>query len=84
MRRNAESIRNDSDLDIIIPIGGLRELPGLLAQHGYSQIKKLGMELDVLPVGLYLRYLDIIKPSEILNMWPSIFKMSGPLNLTTR
>jgi len=72
VRRNAESIRNDSNLDIIIPVGGLRELPGLLAHHGYSQIKRLGMELDVLPVSLYLRYLDIIKPAEIVDIWPSI------------
>ncbi len=72
VRKNADSIRNESDLDNIIPIGGLRELPGLLAQHGYSQIKRLGMELDVLPVGLYLRYLDIMKPAEIVDIWPSI------------
>jgi len=72
VRKNADSIRNESDLDNIIPISGLRELPGLLAQHGYSQIKRLGMELDVLPVGLYLRYLDIMKPAEIVDIWPSI------------
>ncbi len=72
VRKNADSIRNESDLDNIIPIGGLRELPGLLAQHGYSQIKRLGMELDVLPVGLYFRYLDIMKPAEIVDIWPSI------------
>jgi Xaa-Pro dipeptidase len=72
VRRNADRIRNESELDIIIPIGGLRELPGLLAHHGYSQIRRLGMELDVLPVNLYLRYLDIMKPAEIVDIWPSI------------
>ena len=72
VRRNADSIKNESDLDIIIPVGGLRELPGLLAEHGYPQIKRLAMELDVLPVNLYLRYLHIIKPGEIVDIWPSI------------
>ena len=72
VRKNTESIRNESHLDIIIPIGGLRELPGLLAHHGYSRINRLGMELDVLPVNLYLRYLDTIKPAQIVDIWPSI------------
>lgn len=72
VRRNADRIRNESELDIIIPIGGLRELPELLAAHGYSRIKRLGMELDVLPVNLYFRYLDIMKPAEIIDIWPSI------------
>ena len=72
VRRNADRIRNESELDIIIPMGSLRELPGQLAHHGYSQIKRLGMELDVLPVSLYLRYLDIMKPGEIVDVWPSI------------
>ena len=72
VRRNVDSIRNESDLNVIIPIGGLRELPGLLAEHGYPQIKRLGMELDVLPVNLYLRYLDVVKPGEIVDVWPSI------------
>jgi Xaa-Pro aminopeptidase len=72
VRRNADRIKDESELDNIIPVGGLRELPGLLAEHGYSQIRRLGMELDVLPVHLYLRYLDIIKPEEIVDVWPSI------------
>jgi Xaa-Pro dipeptidase len=72
VRRNADRIRNESELDNIIPMAGLRELPGLLAHHGYSQIRRLGMELDVLPVSLYLRYLDIVKPAEIVDVWPSI------------
>ena len=72
VRRNADQIKDECELDNIIPMGSLRELPGQLAHHGYSQIRKLGMELDVLPVGLYLRYLDIIKPAEIVDVWPSI------------
>ena len=30
------------------------------------------MELDVLPVNLYFRYRDTIKPTEIVDIWPSI------------
>jgi Xaa-Pro dipeptidase len=72
VRRNADRIKDESELDNIIPMGGLRELPGLLAHHGHAQIRRLGMELDVLPVNLYLRYLDIIKPPDIVDVWPFI------------
>ncbi|MGC9975836.1 MAG: aminopeptidase P family N-terminal domain-containing protein, partial [Syntrophales bacterium] len=72
VRRVAERIRSESELDNIVPIGGLRELPGLLADHGHPRLKRIGMELDVLPVNIYLRYLDVMKPAEIVDIWPSI------------
>ena len=72
VRRNADRIKKESALDHIIPIGGLRELPGVLAAHGHSRLNRLGMELDVLPVNIYLRYLDTMKPAEIVDVWPSI------------
>jgi Xaa-Pro aminopeptidase len=30
------------------------------------------MELDVLPVNLYFRYFDALKPTEIIDIWPSV------------
>ena len=72
VRKNINRVRNESELDFIIPAGGLRQLPGLLADHGYPQIKRLGMELDVLPANLYFRYRDTMKPAEIVDVWPSI------------
>ncbi len=72
VRKNLNRVRNESELDFIIPIGGLRQLPGLLADHGYSRINRLGMELDVLPVNLYFRYLDALKPTKIIDIWPSV------------
>jgi Xaa-Pro aminopeptidase len=72
VRRIAERIRSESELDNIIPIGGLRELPGMLANHVHPRLKRIGMELDVLPVNIYLRYLDVMKPAEIVDIWPFI------------
>jgi Xaa-Pro aminopeptidase len=72
VRRIAERIRSESELDNVLPVGGLRELPGMLADHGYPRLKRIGMELDVLPVNIYLRYLDVMKPAEIVDIWPSI------------
>jgi len=43
-----------------------------MADHGYSHLKKLGMELDVLPVNQYLRFLNGLKPQEIVDVSPAV------------
>jgi Xaa-Pro dipeptidase len=72
VRKNINRVRKESELDFIIPVSSLRELPGLLADHGYPRINRLGMELDVLPVNLYFRYFDALKPTKIIDIWPSV------------
>ncbi len=72
VRKNIARVRDESSLDRIVTIEKLKNLPELLALHGYPQIKKLGMELDVLPANLYFRYRDTMKPAEIIDISPSI------------
>jgi len=72
VRKNIARVRDESYLNRIVTIEKLKHLPGLLAEQGYPQIKRIGMELDVLPVNLYFRYRDTIKPAEIVDIWPSI------------
>ena len=75
VRKNYERALSESELNLAIPIGGLAELPKLLADHGYTKIDTLGMELDVLPVNHYFRYLDTLKPAKIVDIWPSVQKI---------
>ncbi len=72
VRKDGERIRNVSALNRIITVENPRDLPELLAANGYPRINRLGMELDILPVNIYLKYLDTIKPAEIIDIWPSI------------
>ena len=72
VRKNLERVREESELDCIFSIGSLRDLPKLLADHGYTQIHRLGMELDVVPVNQYFLYQNALKPGEIVDIWPSI------------
>ncbi len=72
VRRIPERTRRESELQNITPTSGLRELSRILADHGHQKLKRIGMELDVLPVSIYLRYLDVMKPAEIVDIWPSI------------
>jgi Xaa-Pro dipeptidase len=75
VRKNHERALVESELHLVIPIGGLAELPKRLTDYGYTKIKTLGMELDILPVNHYFRYLDRLKPVKIVDIWPSVQKI---------
>jgi len=72
VRKNMARVKEESFLNRIVTIEKLKDLPGLLVEHGYPQIKRIGMELDVLPANLYFRYRDTLKPVEIVDIWPFI------------
>lgn len=56
VRRDAARARMESGLKEVIPFGSPRDLPPLMASYGYPEPKRIGMELDVLPVNLFERY----------------------------
>jgi Xaa-Pro dipeptidase len=75
VRRNPERARIDSVLETIIPVASFQEIPQIMADHGIGRIRKLGMELDILPVNHYFRWHQTLNPSEIVDIWPAIQKV---------
>ncbi|MCK9390472.1 MAG: Xaa-Pro peptidase family protein [Syntrophales bacterium] len=75
VRRNPERARSDSPLETIIPVKSFQEIPQIMADHGIGRIRKLGMELDVLPVNHYFRWRQTLNPNEIVDIWPAIQKV---------
>ena len=71
-RKNPDRIRNESSLDHVIPVKGIRDLREHMADFGYGHCKKLGMELDVLPANQYFHYKILLNPDEIVDVWPAI------------
>lgn len=57
--------RMESGLKNVHSLSGLRGLPDKLTELGYRVAGKVGMELDVLPVQLYQRYLNLLPGIEI-------------------
>jgi len=55
VRRSLERARAESALEYILPFTNPREIPKLLAPHGLGQLKRVGLEFDVLPVQQYAR-----------------------------
>ena len=72
VRKSVERAVAESPLERIVPLASPRQIPDLLRQNGYEIPKTLGMELDVLPAGLYLNFKEIFGDTEILDVSHSI------------
>ncbi len=59
VRRSLERARQESLWGKILPLRELNRLPASLAEHGYGGIKRIGMQLDVLPVNQFKRLLAL-------------------------
>src|SRR5512139_1204604 len=55
VRRDFQRAVQESSLTEIVSFASMRELPGILSGYGYGEPKRVGMELDVLPVNLFER-----------------------------
>ena len=71
-RKEFSRARMESGLKEIVPFGSMKEIPGILAQFGYPEPKRIGMELDVVPVGFFERYKKVHPHAEYLDATPLI------------
>jgi Xaa-Pro dipeptidase len=72
VRKSLSRAQRESVLETIVPLGSLRDLPGLLADHGHRRPARLGMELDVLPANLTFRYQDIFPGTDLVDVSPLV------------
>jgi Xaa-Pro dipeptidase len=56
VRKSLQRARQDSPLEIILPLGSPKQLMPLIRDHGLRPPAVLGMELDVLPANNYFYY----------------------------
>jgi Xaa-Pro dipeptidase len=69
VRRNLERGQAESRGVEVRPLRSLRELPEAL---GAAARGRLGLELDVLPAGRYLRYRDLLDGAELVDAAPAL------------
>lgn len=67
--------RMESGLRQIVNIGSIKELPERLSEYNLKQPQCVGMELDVLPVTQYQRYVKILSAAEIVDVSPLVRKV---------
>uniref|UniRef100_C6E0H9 Peptidase M24 n=1 Tax=Geobacter sp. (strain M21) TaxID=443144 RepID=C6E0H9_GEOSM len=72
VRRDYLRARMESALAEVLPSSSLNDLPGLVSDHGHGAPKRLGLELDVLPVNLYLKYRALYPDAELVDASPLI------------
>ena len=71
-RKEFSRARMESGLKEVVPFGSMKDIPGILAQYGYPEPKRIGMELDVVPVSFFERYKKVYPVAEYLDATPLI------------
>jgi len=72
VRKDAGRARMESGLKEVIPFGSMKDIPRFLAEYGYPEPKRIGMELDVLPVNFLERYRKVYPDAEFIDATPLI------------
>ncbi len=75
VRRDAERARIESSLAEIVSFSSMREVPGNVAGYSLPEPKRIGMELDVLPVSFFERYRKVFPSASFLDATPLIRKV---------
>lgn len=72
VRKDAGRARMESGLREVLSFGSMKDIPGILANYGYPEPKRIGMELDVLPVNFFERYRKIYPNAQYSDATPLI------------
>lgn len=64
VQKSAARARAESPLERILPLGGLKKAPGILAAEGFGAPRRIGLELDVLPVSFFERIRELFPAAE--------------------
>ena len=75
VRRDIGRARMESGLKEIAPFTSLKNIPRILAEYGYPEPKRIGMELDILPVNLFERYRSVYPDAGYEDTSPLIRKV---------
>lgn len=75
VRKDAGRARMESGLKEVVQFNSLKDIPAVLAEFGYSAPKRIGLEMDVLPVNLYERYRTLYPNADFSDATPLIRKV---------
>ena len=67
VRKDHGRARMESGLKEVLPFRSPKDIAGILADYSYSQPKRAGMELDVVPVELFQRFVKAFDRCEMVS-----------------
>ena len=72
VRKDFLRARMESGLKEVVPFSSMKDIPEILSRYGYLEPRRIGMELDVVPVSLFERYRKVYSQAEFLDATPII------------
>jgi Xaa-Pro dipeptidase len=75
VRKDFLRARMESGLKEVVPFSSMKDIPTVLANYGYPQPGRIGMELDVLPVNFFGRFRQVFPQAEFTDASPQIRKV---------
>lgn len=75
VRKEAARARMESGLKEVVPCGSMKDIARLVSQYCYPEPKRIGLELDVLPVNIFERYRNVYPNAEFVDATPLIRKV---------
>jgi Xaa-Pro dipeptidase len=75
VRKDVGRARMESGLKEVLPFNSMKDIPSILTKYGYSEPKRIGLELDVLPVNFFERYRSLYPNAEFIDATPLIRKV---------
>ncbi len=73
--RSFERAVRESPLHRILPVESIAAIPDMLRSEGIGPVNRLGLEMDVMPVAAYFRFMELFSPGEAVDVSPLIRRM---------
>ncbi len=64
VQKSLTRARNESPWERLVELTSLKRVPDLLVSEGIGRLKRIGLEMDVLPVSYYVRIRDLFPAAE--------------------
>lgn len=75
VQKGLERARRESSLKNILPVVGRGQIKKVLKERGFLRFKKIGLEMDILPVNLYFRYQQTFPEYEWADISETILRL---------
>ncbi len=67
VQKSPSRARMESQWERLIPFPGFKKLPSVLTNEGLARLSRIGIEIDVLPTGYYLRLRELFPQAEFVD-----------------
>jgi Xaa-Pro aminopeptidase len=67
VRKSLTRAKQECPWDRVIPLSRMEDVPGILAANGVKSLKRIGLEMDVLPAANYLRITKLFSGADFVD-----------------